>query len=166
MPCYNGQTYVNTVIPFPGATAAAATYVFDLTHYFCGNRKVCANGAYPIGADLKFQVVGSPRAAGNDAYLVDILITGQVTYLPYRNGQNCGCGCECNCPKTDNIYATISVPWGSPTAPALTAGEASASPVNVRDCCPITNACSITGSCSLATAAAASPDVNANRSSK
>ena len=112
MACYNnGQTYVNTCIPAPGATATDATYVVDLTHYLCGNRKVCANGAYPISSDLKYRALGAPQSVGNDAYVVDILITGDVTYMPYRNGQNT-CGCECACPKTDNVYATVSVPCG------------------------------------------------------
>ena len=153
MACYNGQTFVNTCIPAPGATAADATYVVDLTHYLCGNRKLCANGAYPITANLNYRVLNAPRAVGNDTYQVDILITGDVTYMPYRNGQ---CNCECNCPRSENIYATVSVPWGAAAAPAVTAGEAYASPANLRDCCSITNACSIVGSFNLATAAAAS----------
>ena len=156
MACYNnGETYVNTVIPAPGATAADATYVIDLTHYLCGNRKICANSAYPLTANLDYKVLNAPRAVGNDTYQVDILIAGTVTYMPYRNGQS-SCGCDCHCPRTENLWATISVPWGSATAPAVTAGEAYASPANMRDCCSVTNACSITGSCNLATAAAAS----------
>jgi hypothetical protein len=155
MACYNGQTFVNTCIAAPGATAADATYVVDLTHYLCGNRKLCANGAYPLAADLSFKVLNPPRAVGNDTYQVDILITGDVTYMPYRNGQG-NCGCDCNCPRSENIYATVSVPWGAADAPVVTAGEAFASPTNMRDCCSITNACSIVGSFNLATAAGAS----------
>ena len=142
---------MNTCIPAPGATATNATYVVDLTHYLCGNRKVCSNGAFPVDGDLKYKVVGAPQSVGNDAYVVDVLITGSVTYMPYRNGQN-QCGCECACPKTDNVWATVSVPCGSDTAPTVTAGEVIASPTNLRDCCNITNAVSLVGSFNLATA--------------
>ena len=152
MACYNnGQTYVNTCIPAPGATAADATYVVDLTHYLCGNRKLCANGAYPVTGDLNYRIVGSPISVGNDTYVVDVLITGAVTYMPYRNGQN-QCGCECACPRTENVWATVSVPWGSATAPAVTAGVVNASPTNMKDCCQVTNAVSLVGSFNLATA--------------
>ena len=151
MPCYNGQTYVNTCIPAPGATATDATYVADLTHYLCGNRKLCANGAYPITGDLNYRVVGAPQPVGNDTFVVDILITGNVTYMPYRNGQS-QCGCECACPRTENVWATVSVPWGSATAPAVTAGDVIASPTNLRDCCNVTNAVSMACSFNLATA--------------
>lgn len=148
---YNGQTFVNTCIPAPGATATSATYVVDLTHYNCGNRKVCANGAYPITADLNYKAIGTPQSVGNDTYVQDILITGTCTYMPYRNGQN-ACGCGCNCPVTENIWATVSVPVSSATAPTVTAGETIASATNLKDCCSITNAESIVGSFNLATA--------------
>ena len=155
MACYNGQTFVNTCIAAPGATAADATYVVDLTHYLCGNRKLCANGAYPLSADLNYRVLNAPRSVGNDTYQCDILITGDITYMPYRNGQGYG-NCDCNCPRSENIWATVSVPWGAADAPAVTAGEAYASPTTMRDCCSVTNACSITGSFNLATATAVS----------
>jgi hypothetical protein len=152
---YNGQTFVNTCIPAPGATATDATYVVDLTHYLCGNRKVCANATYPVTGDLKYRVIGGPQPVGNDTYVVDVLITGSVTYMPYLNGSN-RCGCGCNCPKTDNVWATVSVPWGSETAPAVTEGDVLAGPTNLRDCCNVTNAVSLTASFNLATAQAAS----------
>ena len=147
---YNGQTFVNTCIPAPGATATSATYVVDLTHYNCGNRKLCANGAYPVTADLNYRAVGAPQSVGNDTYVQDVLITGTVTYMPYR--QNNGAGCGCNCPVTENVWATVSVPVSSATAPTVTAGETIASATNLRDCCSITNAESIVGSFNLATA--------------
>ncbi len=148
---YNGQTFVNTVIPVPGATAADATYVVDLTHYTCGNRKICANGAYPVTGQLSYKAVGAPQPVGNGAYVQDILITGTCTYMPYRQGQN-QCGCGCQCPVTENVWATVSVPVASATAPTITAGEVIASPTNLRDCCSITNAVSLVGSFNLATA--------------
>ena len=147
----NGQTYVNTCIPVPGATAADASYVVDLTHYTCGNRKLCANGAYPVTGDLKYKAVGTPQQVGEGAWVQDILITGTCTYMPYRQGQD-RCGCGCNCPVTENIWATVSVPVASATAPTVTAGDVIASPTNLRDCCSITNAVSLVGSFNLATA--------------
>ena len=146
----NGQTYVNTCIPVPGATATDATYVVDLTHYTCGNRKICANGAYPIQADLNYKAVGSPQLVGEGAYVQDILITGTCTYMPHRQGQSNGCGCQC--PVTENIWATVSVPVASATAPTVTAGDVIATPTNLRDCCNVTNAVSLVGSFNLATA--------------
>lgn len=148
---YNGRTFVNTCIPAPGATAANATYVVDLTHYTCGNRKICANGAFPVQANLNYKAVGVPQPVGNGTYVQDILITGSCTYMPYKNGQN-RCGCDCNCPITENVWATVSVPVASATAPTVTAGEVIASPTNMKDCCSLTNAVSLVGSFNLATA--------------
>ena len=148
---YNGQTFVNTCIPAPGATATDATYVVDLTHYTCGNRKICANGAYPVTGDLNYKALSAPQAVGNDTYVLDVLITGAVTYMPYRNGQNYG-GYGCNCPVTENVWATVGVPIASATAPTITAGDVLATPTNLRDCCSITNAVSLVGSFNLATA--------------
>ena len=150
-PSYNGQTFVNTLTPAPGATATNATYVVDLTHYTCGNRKICANGAYPVTGNLSFRAQGAPQSVGNDTYVLDVLITGSVTYMPYRNGQN-ACGCGCNCPVTENVWAVVSVPVTSDTVPTITAGDVLASPTNLRDCCSITNAVSLVCSCNLATA--------------
>lgn len=142
---------MNTVIPVPGATATDATYVIDLTHYTCGNRKICANGAFPLTSSLGFQVYNAPRAVGNDSYVCDILISGTVTYLPYKYGQN-QCGGGCNCPVTENVWAIVSVPVASATVPTLTAGTVLASPTGMSDCCSVTNAMSLVCSCNLATA--------------
>lgn len=153
--CNNGQTYLNSIVPVPGATADSATYVMDLTHYTCGNKKICINGAFPITADLNYKVL-SVESCGNDCYNCDILCTGTVTYMPYRQGQNCGCGCQCNpCPVTENVWTTISVPVTSADIPTVTKGIANCSPANVKDCCNVTNAMSITTSFTVATAEAA-----------
>ena len=153
MPCKNnGQTYVNTLTPAPGATAASATYVVDMTHYTCGNKKICANGAYPITADLNFKAQGLPQPVGNATYVQDVLITGTVNYMPYRNGQN-ACGCGCNCPVTENVWAVVSVPVSAAAAPTITAGETIASPTNLKDCCSLTNAVALV--CSFNVAAGA-----------
>lgn len=147
---YNGQTFVNTLTPAPGATAENATYVVDLTHYTCGNRKICANGAYPVTADLNFKASGLPQSVGNETYVQDVLITGTCTYMPYKNGQS---NCGCNCPVTENIWAVVSVPVSAATAPTITAGDTLASPTNLRDCCSLTNAVSLV--CSFNVAAGA-----------
>ena len=149
----NGQTYVNTCIPAAGGTATSTTYVLDLIHYTCGNKKICANGAFPITADLKYQVLGTPQDLGNGVYNVDILISGTCTYMPYRNGQN-NCGCACNpCPVTENVWTTLSVPYGAATTPEITAGIVKAAPTNLRDCCNTTNAVSLTTSFEVAAGA-------------
>ena len=149
MESLNGKTLLNAVIPAPGATATDATYVVDLTHYTCGNRKICANGAYPVSAQLSYQVYNPPRAVGNDTFVVDILITGSCSYMPYRNGQG---QCGCNCPVTENVWAIVSVPVASETVPTITAGTVLANPTNLTDCCNLTNAVSLVGSFNLATA--------------
>ena len=156
MACYNnGQTYVDTCIAAPGSTATEATYVVDLTHYTCGNRKICANGAYPITGDLNYKALGLPQPVGNDTYVVDVLITGTCTYKPYRNGQS-QCGGGCNCPVTENVWATVSVPVTTATAPTIVAGnDVIASPTNMKDCCSITNAVSLVGSFNVTAGAAA-----------
>lgn len=155
MACYsNGQTYVNTLSPVAGATATDATYVVDLVHYTCCNKKICANGAYPVTASLDFRAIGVPQSVGLETYVQDVLITGTCTYMPYRNGQQNGCGCSC--PVTENIWATISVPVSSNAAPSLKAGDALASPTNMKDCCSITNAVSIVCAFNVTSAATVS----------
>lgn len=146
MSCQNGRTYVNTCIPAPGATAEDATYVIDLTHYTCGGRKICANSAYPVNGDLSYKVLGAPRPVGNGTFQVDILCAGVVRYVPYYGCQPTDC---CPCPVSDNIWATVSVPWASETAPVVAAGEVVASPEILRDCCNVTNAVSLVGSFNL-----------------
>lgn len=159
---YNGQTFVNTCIPAPGESASDVTYVVDLTHYTCGNRKICANGAYPVTGDLKYKVVGTPQPVGNDIFVLDILITGTCTYMPYRNGQS-QCGCFCCCPVTENIWATVSVPVNSAEVPTITAGEVIASPTNLKDCCNITNAVSLVSSFGVAPATAVAGNSGAKK---
>lgn len=152
MACYNGQTFVNTCIPAPGGTETNVNYVVDLTHYTCGNRKICANGAYPITGDLKYKALGAPQSVGNGIYVLDVLITGTCTYMPYRNRQN-QCNCDCNCPVTENVWATVSVPVNSATTPTINAGSVIASPTNLKDCCQITNAVSLVSSFNVTTPA-------------
>jgi len=146
----NGLTRVNTLVPVPGATATDASYVLDLTHYLCGNRKVCASGAFPIAANLNYQVL-SVESVGNDVYNCNIFVSGQVSYKPYRQGcQNCGC--EDNCYRQDNIWATISVPVTANTIPTITAGVCQCAATEMRDCNPLSNAVSIVTSLNVSQA--------------
>lgn len=153
--CKNGTTEIDFLTLVPGGAAAAANYVLNLTHFTCGNRKICANGFFPITADLKYQVIGQPNDLGNGVFCCDILCTGTVTYMPYK----CGCNqqCPCNqCPVTDNIFVTMCVPCSSAAVPTLTAGKAVATPTNLTDCCNVTNAVGIAASFNVTTAAAVS----------
>ena len=148
----NGMTYVNTCIPAPGATATDATYVLDLTHYLCGNRKVCVNAAYPLTANLNYQVRGI-EDVGNKTFNCDILVYGTVTYMPHKQGCN---PCYPPCPLTDNVWTVLTVPVTADTTPTITAGTCVCDPANVRDCCNVTNAVSIRTSFNVTQAAAAS----------
>lgn len=150
----NGRTFVNTLTPVPGGTATDTTYVVDLTHYTCGNRKICSSSAYPLNGNLSYRMIGTPVQVGTGAYVADILITGTVSYMPYRSGSNCCCGnsCGCQCPITENVWERISIPVTSATAPTLTSGPVTVTPTNMRDCCSITNAMSIVGALTVETA--------------
>lgn len=150
----NGTTDVDFLTLVPGGTAANATYQLAVTHYLCGNRKVCANGNFPVMGELKYQVMGTPVSLGNGTFCCQVLCTGQVTYMPYKTGQNCGCD-GCNCPKTDNVYFTLCVPCESATVPIITGGIVVATPTNLSDCCNITNAVELTTSINVATPQAA-----------
>lgn len=133
----NGATYLNEIMPLPAAAASTtATYVIDLTHYLCGNRKICINSAYPPAADLKYQVQ-EVVGVGNGAYNATILCTGTLTYQPYYH--NCANGCT-PCPVSEGIVCQFTVPVTSATAPTLTAGSCVVSPANVQECCTLCNA--------------------------
>jgi len=147
--CKNGKTEIDFLTLVPGGEAADANYVLNLTHYTCGNRKICANGFMPITADLKYQVMGTPQDLGNGIFCCDVLCTGTVTYMPYKCGQQCQCN---QCPVTENIFCSMCVPCSSAAVPTITAGNAVATPTNLTDCCNITNAVGIAASFNVATA--------------
>lgn len=148
----NGKTFIDFLTAVPGGTAEDATYQLSLTHFLCGNRKLCINEAFPLSADLKFTPIGTPRSVGNESYCCDVACTGTCTYMPYTNN---GCGCQCGqCPRTENIYTTLSVPCSSAATPTITAGEVQCSPTNVQSCCNVTNAIALTTSFKVATAEA------------
>lgn len=149
----NGKTFIDFLTAVPGGTAEKATYQLALTHYLCGNRKLCINEAYPITADLKFTPMGTPKSVGNDTYSCDVLCTGTCTYMPYA-GNSCNCQCG-QCPRTENIYTMMSVPCSSDAVPAIKAGTTVCSPTNVQACCNVTNAVALNTSFEVSTAEAA-----------
>ena len=149
--CKNGTTEIDFLTLVPGGTAENATYQLALTHYTCGNKKVCVNGYYPITADLNYRVIGTPQSLGNGTFCCDVLVTGTCTYMPYKC--NCNNQCPCNqCPVTDNVFVTLCVPCASSAVPTITAGTTVATPTNLKDCCNTTNAVGITTSFNVATA--------------
>ena len=161
--CNNGKTVVDYLTPIIGGTADSATYQLNMTHYLCGNRKVCANGYLPVSADLRYSIQGAPQSLGNGAYCCEVLVTGTCTYMPYRCGGN-QCGCCDQCPVTDNIYTTMCVPCASAVTPTITGGVVLATPTDLRDCCTVTNAVAITTSFNVATTAGASTTTNTTAS--
>ncbi len=147
--CKNGSTKIDFLTLVPGGTAANANYLLSLTHYTCGNRKLCANGMYPITANLQYQVLNTPHDVGNGVFCCDVLCSGTVTYMPYKQG-----GCNCNqCPVTDNVFVTMCVPCSAATTPTVTGGNAVATPTILSDCCNVTNAVAITTSFNVTTGA-------------
>ena len=159
--CKNGKTYIDFLTLVPGGTAADATYQLSLTHYTCGNRKICSTGFYPVSANLNYKVLGTPQDVGNGTYCCDVLCTGTCTYMPYKCGQQCDCAQR---PVSENIYFTMCVPCSTATAPTITAGEVLATPTNLTDCCPVTNAVAISTSFNVGAATTAS--VNPQTSTK
>lgn len=135
--CKNGKTDVVFLTAVPGGTATDATYLLNLKHYTCGNRKVCANERIPITSDLNYQVLGTPYNVGNDTYCCNVLCYGTVVYVPYKCGNN---NCSCTpCQVQDNIYTTICVPCSSTTIPTITKGNVIANPTDLINCTDITN---------------------------
>ena len=145
--CNNGKTFIDFLTTVPGGSVDNSDYQLALTHYTCGNRKLCINEVFPITSQLTFTPIGTPSSTGTGNYCIDVLCSGTVTYMPYT------CGCSCNrCPLTDNIYCTFCVPCSSDVVPKIASGEVVASPANVRPCCNVTNAISLTTSFNVATA--------------
>ena len=144
----NGKTFVVSLTTVPGGTAANANYLLALDHYTCGNKKLCVNEAYPVTADLKATPMGIPVDVGNGTFCQEVLISGNVNYMPYT------CGCQCNvCPVTEGIYCTICVPCSSAAAPTLAIGSSVASPTNIQPCCNVTNCIAVTTTLNVTTGA-------------
>lgn len=138
--CRNGETVLTSLAVVPTGTQSATSqeYMLDLTHYLCGNRKVCINGSYPLQGVLNFSLDGTPVSVGNNAYAVTINVTGSVAYKPYMQG----C-CEV-CPRQDLVGLKVVIPVYSATGvPTVALSNASSivatSAVATQDCCTITN---------------------------
>lgn len=138
--CRNGETVLTSLAVVPTGTQSATSqeYMLDLTHYLCGNRKVCIGGNYPLQGVLNFTLDGVPVSVGNDAYAVTVNVTGSVNYKPYVQG------C-CNvCPKQDFVGLKLTIPvysaTGVPTVTLSTAGSVvNTTAIATQDCCSITN---------------------------
>ena len=145
----NGKTFVISLTTIPGGTAADADYLLALDHYTCGGKKLCTQEVFPVTANLQATPLGQPVDVGNGSFCQEVLISGTVTYMPYKQGCPCQCGV---CPVTDNIYCTICVPCSAATTPKLGIGTSVASPTNVQPCCNVTNCIAITTTINVATA--------------
>lgn len=142
----NGKTFVVSLTTVPGGTAANADYLLALDHFTCGNKKLCTSETYPITANLQATPLGQPVDVGNATFCQEVLVSGTVTYMPYKYG------CQCNlCPVSENIYTTICVPCSSNVVPKVGIETAVASPTNVQPCCNVTNCIAITTTINVAT---------------
>ena len=143
----NGKTFVISLTTIPGGTAADASYLLQLDHYTCGNKKLCVQEVFPVTANLQATPLGQPVDVGGGNFCQEVLVSGTCTYMPYK------CGCQCNvCPVTENIYTTICVPCSSNVVPKVSIETSAASPTNVQSCCNVTNCIAITTTINVATA--------------
>lgn len=147
----NGKTYVNFLTPAPGGTAENASYNLGLTHYTCGNRKMCINSGdgLPIVSNLEVQSLGTPKLIGNGQYCLDVRCVCDFTYQQVKS-----CGCNCGCPQTEKVIAVVCVPLASSEVPTITANGVLADPVGQYPCSNITNEVSLTVSFTVAASAA------------
>ena len=152
MACNNGKTYLNSLVPFPGGTAATTTYLVDLTHYTCGGRRICSLEAFPVTADLNYKVQ-SIESVGKGYYNLNVLATGTVSYMPYNPG--CPCG---SCPVTEPIYAYLSVPYASDAEAELVPGECECTLNGISCACNTSSSIDITAAFTLDAAAQATGD--------
>ena len=144
----NGKTFVVSLTTVPGGTAANASYLLQLDHYTCCNRKLCTQEMFPVTSDLKATPLGAPVDVGSGSFCQEVLISGTCTYMPYK------CGCQCNvCPQTDNIYCTVCVPCSSNATPTLTIGNTVAAPTGAQPCRDVTNMIAITTTLNVTTGA-------------
>ena len=149
----NGKTYVNFLTPVPGGSATSASYLLNLTHFTCGNKKMCVNSAdgFPAASNLEVQVLGAPRLIPNTGtYCCDVRC---ICTLTYQQVWGCGC-CENTCLQDEKVAAIVCVPVTSAEIPNVTEMGVIASPANVNCGCHSTNECSLSISFTLETAEA------------
>ena len=139
---YGNATAVASVVAFSPTSTTAALFGLSLTHILCNNRRICVNPSFTPTANLNYSI-GSITAVGNDVYAVEVLMSGNLTYLPHRPVP-CGCTpCGDICPVSEPIYSKVIVYVYSTTVPIITvagSGTIVVNPANVADCCTITNA--------------------------
>jgi hypothetical protein len=147
--CNNGKTFVNYLTPGPGGTAASAPYQLGLTHYTCGNKKMCVNSAegFPVASALDVQIIGGPTLIPNSGqYCCDVRVICVVTYQ-----QVWGCNCCPNtCLQTEKVVATVCVPCGE-TLPTVGDSGVTANAANVQCGCSTTNQIDLTVAFALET---------------
>ena len=147
MACNNGKTFLNSLVPFPGATTTEASYLINLTHYTCGGRRICSLESFPVSADLNYKVQDI-ESVGESLYNMKVLATGTVSYMPYN--PNCPCS---SCPVTEPIYAYLSIPVASDTVPTITAGDTVCALNGVSCACNTSSSIDITTAFTVATGA-------------
>lgn len=148
MACNNGKTFVVSLTTVPGGTAADANYLLALDHVTCGGKKLCTSESYPVTADLKATAMGVPVDVGNGTFCQEVLISGNVNYMPFK------CGCQCGvCPVTEAIFCSICVPCSSNATPTLAIGTSQASATGAQPCCNVTNMIAITTTLNVTTGA-------------
>lgn len=155
----NGKTYVNFLTPVPGSTETSASYVLGLTHYTCGNKKMCVNNpeGFPVASNLDVQILGAPRLIPNtEVYCCDVRCICDLFYEQVYNNYGC---CQNTCLQTEKVVAVICVPVTSPDMPTVTASGVLADAANVSCGCSSTNECSLNVSFTLETEA---PEVSQN----
>ena len=149
----NGQTFVDYLSPAPGSTAESATWQMGLTHFTCGNKKMCVNNAdgFPVASNLDVQVIDGPRLLGNGQYCCMVRCICDVTY---QQVYGCGC-CPNTCLQTEKVVATKCVPVANDNPVTVTPNGVLCDPVNVQCGCSTTNQCSLAVGFTLEQAATA-----------
>ena len=151
----NGKTYVNFLTPVvAGGTETSASYMLNLTHYTCGNKKMCVNNAdgFPVASNLDVQVLGAPRLIPNTGvYCCDVRC---ICDLTYEQVYYCGC-CQNTCLQTEKVAAVVCVPVTSSDVPTVSEKGVIASPANVNCGCSFTNEASLSIAFTLETAVTA-----------
>ena len=148
----NGKTFVNFLTPVvSGSTETSTSYVLGLTHYTCGNKKMCVNNAngFPLASNLSVQVIDAPRLIPDtSAYCCNVRC---ICDLTYEQVFNCGCYSD-TCLQTEKVVAVVCVPVTSADIPTVSESGVIASPANVNCGCSSTNEASLNISFTLETA--------------
>lgn len=133
----SGKTFVNVVT----ATGGSTTKIIDLTHYLCGNRRICCSGSFAPSATITYTTKDIVDV-GNGSYFLVISLSGVLNYLPVK-ASSCCCATECQCPVSEPFYTDIMVDYENADAPTYTGGTVVVTPI--CNCCGqnVTNAVDI-----------------------